>query len=649
VSRPVWGRVRLPHQQESMRKIEAKIQVRNVGAVAETERVYALNEGVTRIGRNPENAIVLADTLVSRQHAEIRFDGQAAVIEDIGGKNPVRVNGEEVHRRPLVHGDRISIGSFELVFDCPEQPPSLRVVKDGGTLTPSATGMILDSASVTFERRGGSDVPPGEKEYHRLTRLYRLSEELLQATDEEELYDVVLAAAAEETRAERGFLGLAVEEATGSSPGLNVVRFWDPVEEARSSSLEMSETILNLISGDRRAVLVTNVPDRFDASKTIHDLKIRSYICAPMVHGERFLGLIYVDTRDKREPLDQGGLEFVSAVARLAGLALENLRINTNLQSENVRLRNLIGSTGELIGNHETIVNILRLIEKVAPRDTSVLICGENGTGKEIIARALHARSDRKDHPFIAVNCGAIPPNLVESELFGYEKGSFTGAHQTTEGKFDMAVGGTLFLDEVGEMPLDMQVKILRVLQERKFYRVGGKKEIEVDIRVISATNQDLKRLIEEGRFREDLFFRLAVVNIQVPPLRDRGDDILLIADRFLDQAGGPVTLTKPARECLLKYHWPGNIRELRNVLEQAIILGDGKRITPADLPGHIGKTGRGKMTFRLKPLSEVERQYILRVLAETEGNKAKAASVLGISRETLYQKLKLYEGDARA
>ncbi len=406
----------------------------------------------------------------------------------------------------------------------------------------------------------------------------------------------------------------------------------------------MSETILSHITRDRRAVLITNATDRFDASKTIHDLKIRSYICAPMVHGERFLGLLYVDTREKRGELDHGDLEFVCAVARLAGLALENLRATANLERENLRLRNLIGSTGELIGNHESIANILRLIEKVAPRDTSVLICGENGTGKEIIARAIHARSDRKDKPFIAVNCGGIPPNLVESELFGYEKGAFTGANQTTEGKFDLAAGGTLFLDEVGEMPLDMQVKILRAIQERKFYRVGGKKEIEVDIRLISATNQDLKKAIEEGRFREDLFFRLAVVTIQVPPLRDRGDDMILIAERFLDQAGGAITITPPARECLAKYHWPGNIRELRNVLEQAIILGDGKKITPSDLPTHIGKTGRGKMTFRLKPIAEVERQYILRVLAETEGNKAKAAAILGISRETLYQKLKQYE-----
>jgi transcriptional regulator with PAS, ATPase and Fis domain/pSer/pThr/pTyr-binding forkhead associated (FHA) protein len=602
------------------------------------ESIYPLEEGITRIGRNPENTIVLSDAMVSRQHAEIRFDGATVVIQDIGGKNPVRVNGEEVQVRTLVHGDRIAIGTYDLVFEFPD-PPVLRVIRAAG---PREEGEVsIDTASVTFEHRREGGAP--EEEVRRLSRLYRLSQELLQVEDEEDLYDIALAAAAEETHAERGFLGVSLEDGSGAG-GLNVVRFWDPVNEERSRALEMSETILNQITRDRRAVLVTNASDRFDASKTIHDLKIRSYVCAPMVHGERFLGLIYVDTRDKRGELDQGDLEFVSAVARLAGLGLENLRIQGNLQKENIRLRNLIGSTGELIGSHESMLNILRLIEKVSSRDASVLICGENGTGKEVIARSIHARSNRKDKPFIAVNCGAIPPNLVESELFGYEKGAFTGANQTTEGKFDLANGGSIFLDEVGEMPLDMQVKFLRVLQERKFYRVGGKKEIEVDIRIISATNSDLKKEIEEGLFREDLFFRLAVVTIQVPPLRDRGDDILLIAERFLDQTGGPITITPQARECLLKYHWPGNIRELRNVLEQAIILGDGKRIAPSDLPSHIGKTGRGKMTFRLKPLSEVERQYILRALDETEGNKARAAQILGISRETLYQKLRQYE-----
>ncbi|MCH2368644.1 MAG: sigma-54 dependent transcriptional regulator [Planctomycetes bacterium] len=287
---------------------------------------------------------------------------------------------------------------------------------------------------------------------------------------------------------------------------------------------------------------------------------------------------------------------------------------------------------------------VFRLIAKVAPRDTSVLITGENGTGKELVALQIHEQSEKKDQAFVAVNCGAIPPNLVESELFGYEKGAFTGADRTTPGKFELANGGTLFLDEIGDMPIDMQVKILRALQERKFYRVGGKAEIEVDIRILSASNRDLKKAIEDGEFREDLYFRLAVVTVEIPPLRDRGDDIIEIAEHFLGQEGEGIELSGAAGECLRQYPWPGNIRELRNALEQAAILGDGKQIAPSDLPPEIGKTGRGKMKFLLKRLAEVEKQYILHALEETGGNKAKTASLLGISRETLYQKIKQFE-----
>ena len=624
-----------------MSAIRPKIRVSKTPSPDIRPQTFCLEEGVLKIGRNSDNTIVLPDALVSRYHAEVHFDGTECLIRDVGGKNPVRVNGEEVDRRVLAHGDTITIGGVEMVFES-QAPPPLKVVKDADA--GGAAALSVDTATVNFDRRLMVGTPPGEKDYRLLHRLYRLSEELLSIEEEEALYDVVLACAAEETHAERGLLGLAGAVDQANPSGLNVVRFWNPVEESRSRGLEMSETILNQITRERRAVLVSNVPDRFDASQTVHDLKIRSYVCAPMVHGERFIGLIYVDTRDKRGPLDQSDLEFVGAVARVAGLALETLRIQHGLRTENARLRKMIFSTTELIGQHESITAILALIEKVASRETSVLIAGENGTGKEVIAKAIHARSQRKDLPFVAVNCGAVPANLVESELFGYEKGAFTGAEKTTEGKFDFAQGGTLFLDEVGEMPLDMQVKLLRVLQERRFYRVGGKKEIETDVRILSATNQNLAKAIEAGKFREDLYYRLAVVTVAIPPLRERGNDIALIAEHFLRQAGGKVTVTQPAMDCLLNYHWPGNVRELRNTLEQAIVLGDGCRISPQDLPAHIGKSARGRMTFRLKPLTEVEKQYILRVLEETEGNKARAASILGISRETLYQKLKQYE-----
>jgi len=633
------------------------------------ELLYPLDEGRISIGRSSENAIALQDSLVSRHHAELEFDGSEVTLKDLGGKNPIRVNGEAVQDYRLIHGDRITIGNTELLFEFPGEHPRspLRVVKDGkGIFEPGVGGISLDAATVAFGKPDLSDASATEKSYSRLSRLYLVSEELLKITDEEQLYDLVLTATTQEVKAERGFLGLAAEGQETDPHALAVVRFWDPVKGGEAHSLEMSETILNHICRDSKAVLVRDVAGRHDFGASVIDLKIRSFICAPMlspdaspetdrtsrthtsavkgVHGDQFLGLIYVDTRGNRDQFDRSDLEFVSAIGRMAGLFLENLRTQGKLQRENEKLRSLVGGGGQLVGSSAPMKRVFRLIEKVAPRDASVLIQGENGTGKELVARAMHQRSARKDDPFVAVNCGAIPPNLVESELFGHEKGAFTGAHQTTEGKFDLAHGGTLFLDEIGDMPLDMQVKILRAIEERKFYRVGGKKEISVDVRFISATNHDLKRSIDEGTFREDLYFRLAVVTVEVPPLRDRGKDILEIAESFLSQGSSPITVTAALRECLLNYHWPGNVRELRNVLEQAIILGDGQKISPSDLPPHVRKRGRGKMVFRLKPLTEVEKQYILRVLEETEGNKAKAASILGISRETLYQKLRLYD-----
>jgi len=624
-----------------------RIRVLTQGAADEI--LVALPQGHATIGRSSENTIILHDSLVSRHHAELIYEDDAVHLRDLGGKNPVRVNGQDVQdvqAYQLLDGDRIAIGQTELIFEFDGQArrTPLRVVRDDEDFPTGVGGISLDAASVEFGKPDLSSASAAEKGYNRLSSLYQLCKNILEVDGEDAFYDLILTTATQETSAERGFLGLATEGQESDPHSLNLVRVWDPVQGDKARTLEMSETILSHIQRDRKAVLVRDLADRQDFGMSVIDLKIRSFVCVPMIHGDHFFGLIYVDTRGTRQQFDRSDLEFVSAIGRIAGLKLHSLRMQAKLVRENEALRSLVGTSEEIIGSSEGMEEIFRLVEKVASRDTSVLVAGDNGTGKELVARGIHNQSPRRDCPFVAVNCGAIPPNLVESELFGYEKGAFTGADQTTEGKFALANGGTLFLDEVGEMPLDMQVKILRALQERKFYRVGGKKEVSVDIRVISATNRDLKKAIEDGTFREDLYFRLAVVTIEVPPLRDRGDDVLEIAEHFLSQGSTKVQLPKATRQCLLTYDWPGNIRELRNALEQAVILGDGKKITPSDLPAHIGKTGHGKMVFVTKPLQEVEKQYILRVLEETDGNKAKAANLLGISRETLYQKLKQYQ-----
>lgn len=612
---------------------------------------YVLEEGICIIGRSSESQIVLQDSLVSRQHAEISFNGKVVTLRDKGSKNPIRVNGKDVSHAEdyqLLNDDRISIGESELhfVFESADKKNSkLRVFKDSEDCETRIEDLSLDASSAVFGEEGtGNAAGSSESSYKRLSSLYRLTENILEIHDEETAYDAILSSVTREVGAERGFLGLLPENEEPGPYSLEVVKFWDPDQGDKAQTIEMSETILTRIQRDKKAVLVTDVADREDFGHSAIDLKIRSFICAPLTCGDRCLGLIYIDTRARREQFGRSELEFVSAVGRIAGLCLQNLWLQANLQRENERLRSLVSNSGQLIGSSSVMEKVFRLIVKVAPRNTSVLITGENGTGKELVARQIHEQSGNKDQPFVAVNCGAIPPNLVESELFGYEKGAFTGAGCTTPGKFELANGGTLFLDEIGEMPLDMQVKILRALQEKKFYRVGGKEEIEVDIRILSATNRNLKKAIDDGEFREDLYFRLAVVTVEIPPLRDRGDDIIEITEHFLGQDADRIKLSEAASKCLRQYQWPGNIRELRNCLEQAAILGDGRQITPSDLPPEIGKTGRGKLKFLLKRLAEVEKQYILHALEETGGNKAKTAGLLGISRETLYQKIKQFE-----
>ncbi|MGL1935832.1 MAG: sigma-54 dependent transcriptional regulator [Fibrobacterales bacterium] len=297
-----------------------------------------------------------------------------------------------------------------------------------------------------------------------------------------------------------------------------------------------------------------------------------------------------------------------------------------------------------VIGESASFKESLALALKAARADSSVLILGESGTGKEVIAKTIHAESTRSSGPFVAVNCGAIPENLIESELFGYMKGAFTGAQHDKPGKFEMANGGTVFLDEIGEMPLVMQVKLLRVIQERMIDRVGGFTSIPVDFRIIGATHRNLEKEVAEGRFREDLYYRLNVVPILLPPLSRRGDDVFLLANHFLTafnkRYSMGYSLTSENRETLMRYPWPGNIRELENVLERAVVLGDGKQLTFS-----IGEKGAStpQPTMKLEQ-KEVERKSIVSALDACRWNKTKTAEYLGISRRSLLYKVKAFE-----
>lgn len=309
---------------------------------------------------------------------------------------------------------------------------------------------------------------------------------------------------------------------------------------------------------------------------------------------------------------------------------------------------------GELTGKSRRMQEIFSTVRKVAATDVPVLITGESGTGKELIARAIHSHSSRTDMPLVPINCGAIPENLMESELFGHEKGAFTGAHARKAGKIEFARGGTLFLDEIGELPLPLQVKLLRFLQDHRIEKVGGSESVMVDLRVIAATNKDLKSLIKEGRFREDLYYRLAVVSIEVQPLRDRGEDIVLLARTFLNRHSDystnepPKVLSRDALDALLAHDWPGNVRELENKVRRAIALAEGHVITPSDLgfgggpPDENEEVAKPRLNLR-KAVEELEIRLINSAILRNDHNISKAAEDLGLSRPTLYNLIKKY------
>jgi two-component system response regulator HydG len=336
-------------------------------------------------------------------------------------------------------------------------------------------------------------------------------------------------------------------------------------------------------------------------------------------------------------------LRTVTRVLERQRLLVENESLRKQLE-EVTRDREIIGASGE-------IRRLMNLVAQVAPSSARVLILGESGTGKELFARALHFKSERRNGPFVAINCAAIPESLIESELFGHEKGAFTGADRRKEGRFKQADGGTLFLDEIGEMPLGLQTKLLRVIQEMEFHRVGGTEPVKVDVRVLASTNRKLPEEVAAGRFREDLYYRLSVISLEIPALRDRREDVPLLAQHFLAKFaranGKPVKgLTREALDRLMAYHWPGNVRELENVMERAVILCSGEAVDVAELPEQLAAQPRSEPWIRIPigtPLDQVERRLIEETLKWTGGDKKLAASVLNTSLRTLYRRLEEY------
>jgi len=371
---------------------------------------------------------------------------------------------------------------------------------------------------------------------------------------------------------------------------------------------------------------------------------------------EVILMTAYATAQTAVEAMKKGAYDYLIKPLEMEELKLKIKHIfeKKSLEKENIELRAQLKrkySFENIIGNSGPMQEVFRLVEKVAPSDTTVLLMGESGTGKELIAQAIHHNSPRAKEPFIAVNCAALPESLLESELFGHEKGAFTGADKRKLGRFELAGEGTIFLDEIAEIPPSVQVKLLRVLQAKELVRVGGTQTIKVKARIIVATNRDLEKAMREGSFREDLYYRISVFPIYLPPLRERKEDIPALVEHFLKKYGGPESrIDGRALDRLMKYSWPGNVRELENVIERALILCGGGVITEKELPSHLLHyiPSEPDIPEEVLPLEEVERRLIYKALEKAKGNKSRAAKLLGITRRKLYSMLERLEKDRR-
>jgi transcriptional regulator with GAF, ATPase, and Fis domain len=573
--------------------------------------VYNLYKKITSLGSGPDNDIVLPDPLVVDGFA-VHFDGQTYTVL-APRKAEFVVNGKKRGKHKLSHDDRLVLGSCDLRFAMIDEAPPLE-----------------EEAAETIA------------ELDAYTKLYEFSERLIHQRDLGELLEALMDAVIGITNADKGFLVLLEGDTIDVKVARNLNR-----ENIADAVSQLSDSIIAKVVRSRKPVIVSDAmrDDEFSAAKSVMQLKVSSVICVPLLDRGRLLGLIYVGNDSIRDLFQQDTLRILTVFASQASLIIANALLLNELRIDNKRLSERLEQYrfGEIVGTSPPMQQVFRKVEKIAVTDISVLITGETGTGKELIAREIHNRSPRAGKPFVTINCGAIPENLLESELFGHVKGAFTGAVANKQGKFQAADGGTLFLDEIGEMPIELQVKILRALQERVVYRVGDTRPETCDIRILAATNRDLDKEIAAGRFREDLYYRLNVVNVDLPPLRQRGEDVLVIARYLLSRYAREYDvkvkgLSPNAAVAIRKHAWPGNIRELENRIKKAIVLSESSVIGPDDL----GLTG--DVLPQILTLAEAkdkfQREYINEVLALNNGNRTKTARDLGVDPRTVFRHL---------
>jgi transcriptional regulator with GAF, ATPase, and Fis domain len=638
--------------------------------------IFRLMPGQTvHIGRASTNAIVIPEERCSRIHAEIaEIDGEW-VLRDLQSRNGTILNGAPLlEPSPLKQGDVIQVASGTMEF-----VQSLAgVFENSGvdTSTGAAVGRSGQTESIIARREhsgilGGSFATPArtqvaEPQIDAATyqKLFQLAFDLSATQSAEEAAEVALRTLVAQTDAEAGGVFLFASSLAESKPEVDFPQLvlLATHQPGTKGYRRPSDFLSKTIYAEGEGILARNITgdQDFVSSSTSAAHEASSLIVAPIRHEKRVLGMLHVYSAAKDKEHSQTHLQIAVAIGDTIALALKKIASQQILEDsletakrKSQQLQELLAQQTLLVGDSKPLNKVKEIIGRAAPTTATILIRGESGVGKELVAQLVHDMSPRKDGPFLCVNCAALSPTLLESELFGHEKGAFTGAIERKIGRFEAAHGGTLMLDEVGEMTPEIQTKFLRVLETRTIERLGSHKPIAVDVRIVSATNRDLEEAVQDGLFRSDLYFRLKVIQVSVPPLRDRTEDIGLLAVHFLKRFSREVGrrlegFTKDALDAMNGYSWPGNVRELKNVIERAVVLCSGAWINVDDLALDGLRLKRevaqaDGTLFRPISLDDMERDHILATLRHTRGNKSRTASILGIERSTLDRKLQRF------
>lgn len=653
--------------------------------------VFRLVPGRTiTIGRAPTNQIVIREEMASRNHAELFLTQGRWTIRDLDSRNGTAVGNERIHGdHPLDSGDVVRIANTQLAFvhdlskayadgiTNPKQQDFaaetvVNVQLNQSEIGASATGELIEPTTITHRRVQTRflEAPASEEDVaiprigQSATKLCRLAFELAKQDNITNVANIGLNGVLDATGVDAGAVLLLSRDAA-KRKDFTSLRILASRSDLKPNYQRVSQFLAEAVVLGGEAVLARNIQG--DSTLSVRDSKGEIHatcvICAPIRQGNDIIGIVHLYSTDPSKVLDPDDLEFSLAVAENVGLAITTLSRQQALvedlsksKHEINHLRQRLGVESEIIGSSEAMLQVHQQIARAAPSKATVLIRGESGVGKELVARAVHYSSGRRKGPFVCINCAALTETLLESELFGHEKGAFTGATERKVGKFEAADRGTLMLDEIGEMSPGIQAKFLRVLEGHPYERVGGSKPIKTQVRVIAATNRDLEKAVRDGTFRKDLYFRLRVVEVEVPPLRKRPEDIIELAQFFLQkfnaETGRKLRAFAPdALRRMTEYRWPGNVRELKNVIERAVVLSRSEFVDAEDLllsnlatASESQDFAPSQSSYQKASLADVERRHILATLINTEWNKSQTATILGIERSTLDRKIKKYE-----